>query len=64
MNLYMTLYTLRERLMCESFPRPPMTNYNASRGFMYTSLPGADSTETTKLTADSVEAESTAIADD
>jgi len=41
-----------------------MTNYNGSRGFMYTSLPGADSTETTELTADSVEAETQAVADD
>jgi hypothetical protein len=31
-----------------------MTERNASRGFLYTSLPETDSTETTELTADSV----------
>jgi len=43
-----------------------MTTYNASRGFMYTSLPGADSTETTALTADIADSEdeSRALADD
>jgi len=44
-----------------------MTNYNASRGFMYTSLPGADSTETTKLTAtveSETDTETAAVADD
>jgi hypothetical protein len=43
-----------------------MTNYDASRGLMYTSLPGADNTETTELTATNVESETetAAVADD
>ncbi len=41
-----------------------MTNYNTSRGFMYTSLPGADSTETSELTADIADGDATAVADD
>ena len=41
-----------------------MTNYSASRGIMYTSLPEADSAETTELTAEPAEPESAAAADD
>ncbi len=43
-----------------------MTNHSASRGFVYASLPGADSTETTAPTADGAGTgtEGTAPADD
>ncbi|MFB6233095.1 MAG: hypothetical protein ABEH61_02435 [Haloarculaceae archaeon] len=41
-----------------------MATFNASRGFMYTSLPGSDSTETSKLTPDIDETDATVVADD
>jgi hypothetical protein len=40
--------------MCEASTRAAMTERSASRGFLYTSPPGTESTETTEPTADSV----------